>query len=99
MSAIYKMNRDNYLHDCANYLARLSHEIKALNAIGRFDINSVAEYFFIPILRQLYDCPELQNQNEIKHNFPSIDLGYRKSRISFQITTDASSAKIVRDAK
>jgi hypothetical protein len=90
------MNRDEYLNNCAKYIGRLTHEIRALNAVGRFDINSVVEDFFVPILKVLFDCPELQNQNEIQQNFPSVDLGCRKSRISFQITTDASSDKIVK---
>jgi len=90
------MNRDEYLNNCARYLGRLGHEIRALNAAARFDINSVTEDFLIPILKELFDCPELQNQNEIQQNFPSVDLGCRRSKISFQVTTDASSDKIVK---
>lgn len=90
------MNKDDYLNNCAKYLGRLSHEIRALNAARRFDINSVTEDFLIPILRTIFDCPELRNQNEIQQNFPSVDLGCRKSKISFQVTTDASSEKIVK---
>ncbi len=95
-SAAHQMNRDDYLHNCAKYLGRLSHEIRALNAIRRFDINSVTEDFLIPILKVTFDCPELRNQNEIQLNFPSVDLGCEKSRKSFQITTDASSDKVVK---
>ncbi|MBB2714670.1 SMEK domain-containing protein (plasmid) [Rhizobium sophoriradicis] len=90
------MNRDDYLNSSAKYLGRLTHEIRALNAIGRFDINSVTEDFLVPVLKVLFDAPNLQNQNEIQQNFPSIDLGCQTSRISFQITTDASSDKVVK---
>ena len=90
------MNRDEYLNNCARYLGRLGHEIRALNAAARFDINSVTEDFLVPLLKELFDCPELQNQNEIQQNFPSVDLGCRKSKISFQVTTDASSDKVVK---
>ena len=90
------MNRDEYLNNCARYLGRLGHEIRALNAAARFDINSVTEDFLIPLLKELFDCPEIQNQNEIQQNFPSVDLGCRKSKISFQVTTDASSDKVVK---
>ncbi|MBY5651781.1 SMEK domain-containing protein [Rhizobium leguminosarum] len=90
------MNRDEYINSCARYLGRLGHEIRALNAAGRFDINSVTEDFLIPILREMFECPELQNQNEIQQNFPSVDLGCRESKISFQVTTDASSDKVVK---
>ena len=47
----------------------------------------------IPVLKVAFACPDLQNQNAIKMNFPAIDLGCRTTRISFQITTDASSGK------
>ncbi|RWX69386.1 hypothetical protein EN780_06410 [Mesorhizobium sp. M4B.F.Ca.ET.089.01.1.1] len=90
------MNRDEYLNSCGKYLGRLVYEIKALNAVGRFDINSVTEDFLVPVLRVTFDCPELQNQNELKQNFPSVDLGCRRSRTSFQITTDASTDKVVK---
>lgn len=87
------MNRDDYLNKIAKYFGRLTHEIRALNAIGRFDINSVAEDFLIPVLKVAFTCPELRNQNEIQMNFPAVDLGCRATRTSFQVTTDASSGK------
>lgn len=62
--------------------------------LGRFDINSVTEDFLLPVLKIAYDCPDLRNQNEIQMNFPSVDLGCRTTKISFQVTTDASSSKV-----
>jgi hypothetical protein len=90
------MNRDEYLASIAKYIGRLAYEVRALNAMGRFDINSTVEDFLVPILKLLFDCPELRNQNEIQQNFPAVDLGCRKARISFQVTTDASSAKVIK---
>lgn len=90
------MNKDEYLGSIAKYIGRLTHEVRALNAIGRFDINSTTEDFLVPILRILFSCPDLKNQNEIQQNFPAVDLGCRKTRISFQVTTDASSDKVVK---
>ena len=88
------MNRQEYIQKSGTYLGRLVHEIKTQNAIGLFDINTVAEDFFVPILSVLYGCNDLKNQNQIKTNFPSVDLGCRTSRISFQVTSDPSSGKI-----
>lgn len=88
------MNRDDHLNNIAKYFGRLSHEIRALNALGRFDINSVTEDFLIPVLKVMFDCPDLQNQNEIQINFPGVDLGCRTTKVSFQVTTDGSSSKI-----
>lgn len=87
------MNRDDYLNKIAKHFGRLTHEIRALNATGRFDINSVTEDFLIPVLKVAFACPDLQNQNQIKMNFPAVDLGCRTTRVSFQVTADASSSK------
>lgn len=91
-----EMNRDEYIDSCARYFGRLGYEVRALNAAGRFDINSVTEDFLVPILVEMFRCPELKNQNQIQQNFPAVDLGCRKSKVSFQVTTDASSDKVVK---
>ncbi|MET3436079.1 SMEK domain-containing protein [Sphingomonas sp. 1185] len=88
------MNRDDYLNNIAKYAGRMAHEIRALNAVGRFDINSVAEDFLIPVLKLVFDCPHLQNMNKIQANFPAVDLGCATTRISFQVTTDGSNSKV-----
>ncbi|MDB5583191.1 MAG: hypothetical protein JWR80_8367 [Bradyrhizobium sp.] len=93
------MNRDDHLHSIAKYFGRLTHEIRALNAVGRFDINSVAEDFLVPVLKIVFACADLRNQNEIQVNFPAVDLGCRTARLSFQVTTDASSAKVEKTIK
>ncbi|WP_085339803.1 SMEK domain-containing protein [Aquidulcibacter paucihalophilus] len=88
------MNRDGYLNSVAQYLGRLVHEIRALNAVGRFDVNSVAEDFLIPVLKLVFDCPDLQNMNKVLANYPAVDLGCATTRFSFQVTTDGSSSKV-----
>lgn len=93
------MNRDDHLNSIAKYFGRLTHEIRTLNAIGRFDINSVAEDFLVPVLQVAFSCPDLRNQNEIHLNFPAVDLGCSTTRTSFQITTDASSGKAEKTLK
>jgi hypothetical protein len=88
------MNRDDHLNNIAKYAGRMAHEIRALNAIGRFDINSVAEDFLIPVLKLAFECPDLQNMNKIQANFPAVDLGCATTKVSFQVTTDGSSSKV-----
>lgn len=90
------MNRDDHLNSIAKYVGRMAHEIRALNAVGRFDINSVAEDFLIPVLKLVFDCPDLQNMNRIQANFPAVDLGCATTKVSFQVTTDGSSSKVVK---
>lgn len=88
------MNREDNLAKSTSLLARLAHEIKVKNAAGLFDINRIAEDFFVPILSILYDCPELKNQNAVAYNFPAVDLGCEAAKVSIQVTSDASSAKV-----
>lgn len=75
-------------------LGRFAYEVRASNAQGLFDINTIAEDLLVPIFATILDCPELQNQNRIQMNFPAVDLGCSVSRISIQVTSDASSSKI-----
>ncbi len=89
------MNRKEYLEKINKYFTYLVVEINCNTSSGLFDINSVAEDFYIPILKFLYECSHLENKNIIKSNFPAIDLGCEKSRISFQVTSENGSGKII----
>ena len=93
------MNRLESLQRVQSLLARLVAEVKVANAGGHFDINRVAEDFFIPILAALFDCPDLKNNNRDQDNYPAIDLGSENRRISFQVTSDRSSSKIAQTLK
>lgn len=67
--------------------------IKNNNAVGYQDANHDAEDVFCFILNVIYDY-ELINLNKIVNNFPGIDLGDDKNRLSVQVTSDNSSSKI-----
>ena len=88
------MIRQELLQRSSTLLGRFAHEVKVKNAMGLFDINTLAEDFLIPILAIAFDCPELCNQNRIRMNFPAVDLGCAASRTSIQITSDSSSSKV-----
>ena len=90
-----KMNSQEYLEQIKRYFTHLVVDIKCNNACNHFDINKIAENFFIPILSIIFDCPDLKNQNLIRANFPSVDLGSVARKLSFQITSDGSSSKII----
>lgn len=90
------MNREDYLAKAARLFGRLVHEVKVKNAAGLFDINTVAEDFYIPILSKIFSCPDLKNQNRVKANFPAVDLGCESVRTSIQITSDPSSEKVAK---
>ncbi len=88
------MTRQELLQRSSALLGRFAHEVKVANAMGLFDINTVAEDFLIPIFAIAFNCPDLRNQNRIQLNFPAIDLGCATSRTSIQITSDSSSNKM-----
>ncbi|MCP4459915.1 MAG: SMEK domain-containing protein [Cytophagales bacterium] len=88
------MTRQELLQQSGTFLARFAYEVKVANAMGLFDINTVAEDFLIPIFKIAFDCPDLCNQNRIQMNFPAVDLGCKTSKTSIQITSDSSSSKV-----
>jgi hypothetical protein len=88
------MTRQELLQRSSTLLGRFAHEVKVANAMGLFDINTVAEDFLIPIFAIAFNCPTLRNQNRIQMNFPAVDLGCETSRTSIQITSDSSSSKV-----
>lgn len=88
------MTRQELLVQVSSFLGRFAYEVKVANSMGLLDINKIAEDFLIPVMSTVLDCPDLQNQNLIKMNFPAVDLGCRTSRISIQVTSDPSSSKI-----
>jgi hypothetical protein len=88
------MTRQELLQRSSTLLARFAYEVKVANAMGLFDINTVAEDFLIPIFAIAFNCPNLRNQNRIQMNFPAVDLGCQTSRIAVQITSDSSSSKV-----
>jgi len=88
------MTRQELLQRSSTLLGRFAHEVKVANAMGLFDINTIAEDFLIPIFKIAFDCPDLCNQNRIQMNFPAVDLGCKTSRTSIQITSDSSSSKV-----
>ena len=88
------MTRQELLQRSSTLLGRFAHEVKVANAMGLFDINTIAEDFLIPAFKIAFDCPDLCNQNRIQMNFPAVDLGCKTSRTSIQITSDSSSSKV-----
>lgn len=88
------VTRQELLQKSTSLLGRFAYEVRVSNALNLFDINTIAEDLLVPIFATILDCPNIQNQNRIQMNFPAVDLGCRVSRISIQVTSDASSGKI-----
>lgn len=88
------VTRQELLQKSTSLLGRFAYEVRVSNALGLFDINTIAEDLLLPIFATILDCPNIQNQNRIQMNFPAVDLGCSVSRTSIQVTSDASSSKI-----
>ena len=82
-----------YYSSIKNKLSSYVTAIKIDNKVGYQDANRDAEDVFCFILNVIFDY-ELINLNKIENNFPGIDLGDVKKRISVQVTSDNSRSKI-----
>ena len=75
-------------------VSRLITEVDLATEQGRLDINLISEDAWIPILKEVYQCPSLINLNRKHKNFPGIDLGDEQDRVAFQITSSIDLEKI-----
>jgi hypothetical protein len=71
-------------------------QIKSHTAMGRTDINRVAESVLIPILKEVYGYQSLKNLNDFNgiNNYPAIDLGDETAKVAIQVTATPDSEKI-----
>lgn len=88
------MNSKVYLEEIKGYFLRVMTDVKINTACGHYDINGVAENFYLPILSIVFNCPNLRNLNYDKQNYPAVDLGCDVSKFAFQITSTSDSKKI-----
>ena len=75
-----------YYDNIKDKLLLYAKSIEIDNRSGYQDANKDAENTFCFILNIIYDY-QLENLNKIKNNFPGIDLGDDKNRISVQVTS------------
>jgi len=87
------LNKEIYLKNIGRNLALLSTEVRILNAVSLYDINVVAEDFYAGLLNLIYEY-SLINANHVEKNAQAIDLFDADNRVSIQVTSDNTSAKI-----
>ena len=80
---------ENKLRDV---VSRIIVQVELATAQGRTDINLALEDAFIPILRSIFNLPQLINLNRKQKNFPGIDLGDDHDRVCFQVTLSRAAA-------
>ena len=75
-------------------VGRLITEVDLSTKQGRQDVNLISEDAWIPILKEVYQCPNLINLNKKQRNFPGIDLGDEQDRVAFQVTASTNLQKV-----
>lgn len=75
-------------------VSRLITEVDLATNQGRLDVNLISEDAWIPILKEVYQCPNLINLNRKHRNFPGIDLGDEQDRVAFQVTSSTDIDKV-----
>lgn len=86
-----QLDVENNLRDL---ISRIMLQVELATSQGRTDINLALEDAFIPILRSVYNLPQLINLNRKQKNFPGIDLGDDHDRVCFQVTSTTSLDKV-----
>lgn len=75
-------------------LSDIAQQAKIRNRLGYTDLSVFVEDFFKVILNETFGL-SLSNVNITTANEPGIDLGDKKNRTAFQVTTDKTSKKII----
>lgn len=75
-------------------LTDIAQKAKIRNKLGYTDLSVFVEDFFKVILNETFDL-SLLNINATRSNEPGIDLGDKKTKVAFQITTNKTSKKII----
>lgn len=88
------MNFQKSLINISDLISSFVLRIKSDNAMGLLDINRLSEDVLVPIFTEVYDYSGLINLNKHGENYPGLDLGDDKSKVAFQVSSDASSTKI-----
>lgn len=87
------LSRGHIIGKIVDDLAILKSQVETRNKLGQFDLTKFCEDFFREILNITYNL-NLQNLNNARSNYPGVDLGDKKKRIAYQITSEKTSSKI-----
>lgn len=91
-----EIKREEYQKKIIRYFAYMQMYTKVSVSFGDLNITSIAEDYYIPIIKILFNCPDLENKNVIKYNFPAIDLGCSSTKVSFQVTATPGTDKMLK---
>ena len=87
------MKQEDLIKSCGDLLFKLCDLVESRNSLNYYDINISSEFFFIPLLNQIFDC-DLHNINTDEKNAVAIDLYDADGKIAVQVTSDSTANKI-----
>lgn len=87
------LEREKLLKLIVDRLSWLATVCELRGFVHLFDANTISHELFCRLLNELYGL-HLIKTDQIKQNFPAIDLGDECSKQAFQITSEKASAKI-----
>jgi hypothetical protein len=87
------LKREEYLKEISDHLGRIAHQVEVRTSIRLFDLNIMAEDFYMGFLNLVYGL-NLVNLNVAEPNAKAIDLGDSAARKCIQVTSDNSIGKI-----
>lgn len=87
--------RTEALTKIADGLGAMKSSCEHRGLLHLFDNHTVAQHFFCRLLNAAYDLDLIELDN-LEENFPAIDLGDKKQRIAYQVTTQKVSEKVTK---
>ena len=87
--------KENLMKNIISRLTVLTDYVRQNNKLGWTDVNHGAEDFYCGLLNTAFGW-KLKNQNELKMDFPAIDLGDSENRICVQVTSTTERSKVQR---
>ena len=92
------MKQEELIKACIELMNKLCDLVETRNSLNYYDINISSEFFFIPLLNQIFDC-NLKNLNTEEKNAAAIDLYDVNGKIAVQVTSNSSADKIRKTLK
>lgn len=86
-------------NELRDVVSRIIIQVNLATKQGLLDENLTLEDAMIPILKEIYQLPNLINLNAKQKNYPGIDLGDEVDRIAFQVTSTTSLEKVKKTLK
>jgi hypothetical protein len=87
------LSKDRMMDSISEQLISLSKFVRIQNQIGYTDINTGVEDLFCLLLNMIHGI-QLKNMNELKSNYPAIDLADKNARLCFQVTSENTKKKV-----